>query len=146
MAVRGGSWLSDGRALSASARNAQDLDIPQPITGFRCARRASDTPCKALEPGLYSGTTRGGDNGTLRTVGVGCSGVVSVLGSHGSGGRFHLVGVLDEGGHVTMEGTDIAAPKTVQRFEGEVVDGQRLRGTWSSGDGKTGTWSVARKR
>ncbi|HRG99410.1 MAG TPA: SUMF1/EgtB/PvdO family nonheme iron enzyme [Polyangiaceae bacterium] len=144
LAVRGGSWLASGGALAASARAAQDLDTFQPFTGFRCARPDGGR-CGKLKPGLYSGATRGGDAGTLLTVGVGCSGVVSVVGGHRDNNPFFLVGAIDRGDQVVLDGADSFAPKVAQRFVGQVVDSEHMEGTWTSGDGKSGTWSVGPK-
>lgn len=146
MSLRGGSWLSTGSALAASSRQGEHLDIAQPFIGFRCARTAPPVTCGLVTPGLYTGPTHGDDDGTLFTVGIGCSGVISVLGQHEAGGVFLLVGTIDEHGRARLEGSDIDTAKVVQTFVGEVVDATHLRGTWTSADGKKGTWSVAPKR
>jgi formylglycine-generating enzyme len=146
MSLRGGSWLASGRALAASNREGQGLDIAQPVIGFRCARRASTRACGRARPGLYAGATHGGDSGTLFTVGVGCSGVVSALAVHADGGVFLLVGTVDEGGRVHLEGSDIAVgAKVVQRFDGVLTDETHMGGSWTAGDGKSGTWAISPK-
>ncbi|MBL0193911.1 MAG: SUMF1/EgtB/PvdO family nonheme iron enzyme [Myxococcales bacterium] len=139
LAVRGGSWLASGKTLAASSRAAEGLDAYEPFIGFRCARGNAER-CGKLKPGLYAGSTRGGDAGTLLTVGVGCSGVVSALGAHRNQGTFQLVGVID-GDAVRLDGADLS-PKVTQTFVGRVVDAEHMEGTWTSGDGTSGTWSV----
>ena len=145
LAVRGGAWLSTtATELAASARKEYGLDVAVPDTGFRCARPGAPIACGPVKPGLYTGSTSGGERGTLVTFGVGCSGVVSVGGLHTSG-PFLLLGTIDRDGRVSLEGADQREPKTQLRYLGEVVDSTHLRGTWTSANGTSGTWSVAPK-
>lgn len=144
LAIRGGSWLSSGTTLAASSRDFQDLTTVQPFTGFRCARN-TESECGPIRPGLFRGTTTGGERGSIVTLGVGCSGVVSVFAAHADQTAFLLVGTVSASGQVRFEGADLAKAAITHTFEGEVVDADHLEGTWRSSNGKTGTWNVFRQ-
>lgn len=144
MSIRGGSWLSTGTSMSASSRDSQIMSSPQSVTGFRCVRNSS-VACGPVEPGLFSGSTTGDDRGVITSFGVGCTGVVSAIGTHDDGVPLFLAGTLTSDGRVTLEGANAGGTSPTQRFEGRVVDANQLGGTWTSTSGQSGKWSVSRK-
>lgn len=142
--TRGGSWLAVGSALAASARDSLTFALPDVTVGFRCARDATPNRCGLLRPGLYTGTTSGGENAVLLTVGVGCSGVVSAIGARESGEPFSLIGHIDSEGRVSLDGMDLTGGGT-QSFVGDVVDDTHMAGTWTSSSRRSGRWRVSPK-
>ena len=107
--------------------------------------RNSSVACGPVEPGLFSGSTTGDDRGVITSFGVGCTGVVSAIGTHDDGVPLFLAGTLTSDGRVTLEGANAGGTSPTQRFEGRVVDANQLGGTWTSTSGQSGKWSVSRK-
>jgi formylglycine-generating enzyme required for sulfatase activity len=143
MSVRSGSWLGDGRGLAASTRLGLGVRIPDPYTGMRCARPATPPACGPGKPGLYEGGTSGDEEGNILMFGIGCNGVISVVGAHPNLTIFSLVGTIDESGRIRLEGADVDAVRVAHTFVGTLdATGERATGTWSSDDGKKGTWRI----
>jgi hypothetical protein len=117
--------------------------------GLRCARPGIARACGPVTPGLYSGRLAGDDIGFILTMGVGCNGIISVVGAHQAVNNarviFILSGAVAADGEVRVAGRDVDAASAALRFVGRVVDSTHLEGTWTSSDGKGGTWRVTPK-
>lgn len=141
--VRGGSWLSGAAALTAASRDAFGVSGVFSTIGFRCARAAVQEVCGPVRPGFYVGKTTGSESATLETIGVGCSGVVSAVATHGDGSLFLVGGAISSTGEIVLEGEDFAT-RDRQRFVGRVVDETHIGGSWTSPRGR-GEWEAAPK-